>query len=165
MWTARDIIKKLAGDLRRPILTAFWQHAEPDSRRLAIAELAKTLHYRPQKMRKISNEKKAGLLATRLNTPEYEQIFEMALMQFLTHERRELLGAFLDHWKIPHQDGTIEEEEVVAPSEEQVRAAATALSGRFGQEEVSLYLATAGLLMGPDWSTTTWPVVDELVTN
>jgi hypothetical protein len=162
MWTARTIIKQLAGDLRRPILSAFWQYAEPDSRRVAEGELARTLHYRPQKLRKLPADKKAGLLATRLNAPEYEQIFELALMQYLTNVRTEMLGAFLDEWKIPHQDGTIEDDEVTAPSVEQVRAAAKALEGRFEADEVILYLATAGLLMGEDWAATTWPVVEEL---
>ncbi len=162
MWTARSIIKQLAGDLRRPILAAFWRHAEADSRQVAISELARSLSYRPQKLRQAPAEKKAGLLATRLNTPEYEQIFEMALMLFFTHERKEMLAAFLDAWGIPHQDGTIEDDaDVQAPTVESVRGVAESQSTAFSEQEVDLYLATAGLLMGEEWAAATWPVLDE----
>jgi len=163
MWTARRILKELADtDRRRLILTHFWKHAETQQRLMVQMHLAKAMHFREETIRKMSPEKKADLLASRIGTPELEQFLEMALMQYHTNEKRELMGAFLDRWNIPHENGSIEVDEYARPTVEQVREAVKALEGQFDRGEIRLYLATAGLLMADEWRDSTWPVVDEL---
>jgi hypothetical protein len=161
-WNARRILKDLADDKkRRTILTAFWRFGDAQSKMLAQAHLARSLHFRDETIRKMPPEKKADLLASRIGVSEFDQFLEMALMQHHTNEAKALMGAFLDEWKVPHVDGSIETDDYATPDAAKVRAAVTALKGKFEENDVLLYLATAGLLMGDDWRAGTWPVVDE----
>jgi len=162
MWNARRIIKDLAdSDRRRRILVAFWRFGDETAKMIAVAQLAKALHFREESIRKMPVEKKADLFASRAAGPEFEQPLEAALMHYHTHEQSALLAAFLDQWKIPHVNGSIEVEDYEAPSVDQVRDAVKAV-GQFSPRDVAIYLASAGLLMGDAWREATWPVVDEL---
>lgn len=162
MWNARRIIKELAdSDRRRRILVAFWRFGDDTAKIMATAQLAKALHFREESIRKMPVEKKADLFASRAAGPEYEQALDAALMQYHTHEQSALLAAFLDQWKIPHVNGSIEVDDYAAPSVDQVRAAVGALD-TFQPRDVAIYLASAGLLMGDEWRAATWPVVDEM---
>ncbi len=163
MWNARRILKELAdADRRRAILTHFWKHADTHERMIVQAHLAKALHFREETIRKMPPEKKAELLASRIGVPEFDQFLEMALMQYHTHEKNEMMAAFLDRWNIPHQNGSIEVDDYKRPTADQVRKAVKALEGQYDRAEIRLYLATAGLLMADDWREATWPVVDEM---
>ncbi len=159
MWNARRIVKELADpDRRRRILVAFWRFGDDTAKMIAVAQLAKALHFREESIRKMPVEKKADLFASRAAGPEFEQPLEAALMHYHTHEQSALLAAFLDQWKIPHVNGSIEVDDYEAPSADQVRAAVQALDTC----DVAIYLASAGLLMGDAWRAATWPVVDEI---
>jgi hypothetical protein len=162
MWTARRILKELAdSERRRRVLVAFWRFGEDTAKLIAVAQLAKALHFREESIRKMPVEKKAELFASRATAPEFEQPLEAALMQYHTHEQSALLAAFLDFWKIPHVNGSIEADDYPTPSVDQVRAAVSALD-TFPPRDVAIYLASAGLLMGEGWRAVTWPVVDEM---
>jgi hypothetical protein len=163
MWTARRILKELAdSDRRRDILAAFWRHGDATAKAVAAAQLARALHFREETIRKMSPEKKGELLASRSTSPEFEQALEAALMQFHTHERNELLASFLDEWKIPHENGSIEADDYPVPTADQVRDAVRTVGDRFDSRDVAIYLASAGLLMGDQWQAATWPVVEEM---
>ncbi|MBV9497326.1 MAG: hypothetical protein JOZ54_24025 [Acidobacteria bacterium] len=163
MYDARRILRDLAdADRRKRILADFWRYAEGQSKTLAIMQLSRALHFREETLRKLPAEKKAELLGGRAGTPEFEQFLEMALMQYHTHEQKEMMSAFLDLWNIPHQDGAIEDDEYKAPTLDQVRTAVHQLESRYEKQDIAVYLATAGLLMGPEWRDGVWPVVDEL---
>ena len=163
MWNARNILTKIADpDRRRRVLAAFWKHGETHAKLLAQMQLAKALHFREETIRKMPPEKKADLLGSRAASPEFEQTLEMALMQYHTHEQNGMMAAFLDEWKIPHENGSIEADEYPTPSSDQIREAVNKLTS-YEQRDVALYLATAGLLMGDDWRESAWPVVEELV--
>ena len=161
-WNARRILKELVTpEKRRAVLTAFWRHGDAQSKLLAQAHLAKSLHFRDESIRKMSPEKKADLLASRIGVGEFDQFLEMALMQYHTNEAKPLMSALLDEWKVPHVDGSIETDDYTTPDAAKVREAITTLKGKFDDADVLLYLATAGLLMGEDWRAAMWPVVDE----
>ena len=161
MWTARRILKELADpDRRRAILTTFWKSAEPQQRLIVQMQLAKALNFREETIRKMPPEKKADLLASRMGNPEFEQYLEMALMQYHTSQKNEMMAAFLDRWNVPHQNGSIESDDYKVPTADQVRDAARELP--FDPADVKIYLATAGLLMADEWRDATWPVVDEI---
>ena len=164
MWTARRILKELAdSDQRRRILTAFWKHGDDSSKMLAAAQLARAMHFRDETIRKMPAERKAELLASRIGSAEFEQAFNTALMLYHTHDQPTLLAAFLDDWKVPHVNGSIETDDYTPPSAEAVRSAANRLDADFPTADINVYLASAGLLMGDEWRTGTWPVVDERV--
>ena len=164
MWTARRILKEIADpDRRRAVLAAFWRHGDNQSRLMAQMQLAKALHFRDETIRKMSPEKKAELLASRIGVAEFDQFLEIGLMAYHTHHANEMMAAFLDRWGVPHENGTIEADEYPVPNAEQVRDAVKALEGQYDRRDIALYLATAGLLMADEWQGATWPVVDELV--
>lgn len=164
-WTSRRILTELCDRPRREaIATAFWQHSEPRIRAVAIAELSRALSFRIESLRKAPVEKKANWLLQRLPNPRFGELFDTALMLYHTHEKADLLGAFLDQWGIPHENGIVEGDPA-APSPEAVAAAVEALRGRFEAADMALYLATAGLLMEGSqtgWSAALWPEADRL---
>ena len=83
MWNARRIFKDLTDpNRRREILVSFWKHAEPTSKLLASAHLAKALHFREETLKKMPAEKKADLLASRVGAPEFDQFLEAGLLQY-----------------------------------------------------------------------------------
>lgn len=159
-WSARRILKELADP--KSVLTAFWRWADPPSKAMATALLAKALHFREETLRKMPVEKKAELLAARAGQPEFEQYLEMGLMQHHTHEKAEMMAAFLDRWNVPHVNGSIEDEDYTPPTVDQVRSAVKELEGTYDRRDIALYLASAGLLMSTPWREATWPVVVEL---
>src|SRR5947209_4761780 len=163
MWTARRILKDLAdADRRRRIAAAFWKHADASSKAMATVQLAKSLHFRDETIRKLPAEKKSELLASRAALPELEPTIEAALMHYHTHEQNEMLGAFLDACGIPHVNGSIEVDEYTPPAEAQVREAVAALRDRFDVRDVAIYLASLGVLMGEPWDRAAWPVIEDL---
>jgi hypothetical protein len=166
MWDVRRILKDLAGpERRREILISFWRHGDASSRAVVAVQLSRALHFREETLRKMPAEKKADLFASRIGAHEFDQYFEAALMQYLTHEHSEMLGAFLDLWNIPHVKGSIEAEDFKVPVEGQVRDAVRQLESRYEKTDIAVYLAAAGLLMGGAWRDATWPVVDDLAKN
>jgi hypothetical protein len=129
---------------------------------LVQAHLAKALNFREETIRKMPPEKKAELLASRIGVPEFDQFLEMALMQYHTREKTQMMGAFLDRWNVPHEDGSIEADDYTTPTPDQVRDAVKGLEGEYDRRDVRIYLATAGLLMAEGWREATWPIVDEM---
>jgi hypothetical protein len=162
-YDVRRIFRELADDERRHrIMTAFWRHGDAQSKALALMHLARALHFRDETLRKMPIDKKADLLASRAGSHEFDQLIEVALMQYHTHEHSEMLAAFLDLWSIPHVDGSIEVDDYKVPAVGQVRDAVHQLESRYDKRDIAIYLATAGLLMAGEWRDVTWPVVDEL---
>jgi hypothetical protein len=163
-YDVRRIFRDLADDeRRRRIATAFWRHGDAQQKALAVAHLARALHFRDESLRKLPVEKRADLLASRAGAHEFDQLLEVALMQYHTHEHDEMLSAFLDLWNIPHVNGSIEVDEYKVPAAGQVRDAVHQLESRYDKRDIAIYLATAGLLMGDDWRGAAWPVVDEML--
>lgn len=162
MWNARRILKELAdAGRRRRILVAFWKHAEPATKMLATAQLARAVHFREETLRKMPAEKRADLLASRIGVPEFDQFLEAALLAYHTHHASEMMAAFLDRWKVPHKNGSIEGDDYEIPKAEEVRSAVNELQSTYDRRDIALYLASAGLLMGGEWREGTWAVVDE----
>lgn len=163
-WKARRILKEICDPARRrAVLATFWEEAEPPMKALVTAHLARSLHFRTETIMKATLDKKCEWLGMPLAVPELVEAQEMGLMLYHLNRSKELLGAFLDFWKIPHEGGSIEVDEYAVPDQAAVEAAVQALSKRFELRDILLYLATAGLLMGqgePAWRTATWPVVD-----
>jgi hypothetical protein len=164
MWDIRKILKELAdADRRHAILVSFWRHGDATSKAVVTAQLSRALHFREETLRKMPVEKRADLFASRIGAHEFDQYLDAALMQYLTHEHNEMLGAFLDLWNIPHEKGSIETDDYKIPAVGQVRDAVHQLESRYDRKDMAIYLAAAGLLMCGEWRDATWPVVDELL--
>ena len=163
MWDSKRILKELADEeKRKTILADFWKFADDQTKALAIVGLARALHFRDETIRKMPLQKKAELLSSRIGAHEFEQVLEAALMHYHTHEAGEMMGAFLDLWTIPHQNGTIDTDDYKPPVEGQVRDAVRQLESYYDKRDIALYLASVGLLMGEEWRKATWPVADEI---
>ena len=163
-WNARRILREIAdADLRQRVLRAFWRYADAPTRAAATAQLAKALHFRDETIRKMPADKKSELLASRIAAPEFEQTLETALMQYHTHEANAMMAAFLDRWGVPHVNGSIETDAYKVPSADAIRGAVQDL--HFDARAVALYLASAGVLMGGEWQSATFPVVDEVLST
>ena len=137
------------------------------SRSLALAQLAKAIHFRESSLRKLPAEKRADLLASRVGAADFEEIFEAALLGFHLQERVELMSACLDSWGIEHENGAIGEGDYTVPDDAKLRETLGPLEEQFNRADLILYLATAGLVMGEtgsEWRGVTWPIVDEQVT-
>jgi len=164
MYDARRILRDLAdAGRRRRILIDFWRYADTGAKAMAIVQLAKALHFRDETIRKMPAEKKADLVASRVGAHEFEQVLEMALMQYHTHEQNEMMKTFLDLWQVPNENGSIEVEEYQVPTTEQIRDGVRQLEGRYDRRDIAIYLATAGLLMGEEWRAAAWPVAEEVL--
>lgn len=165
-WNARRILNEIASaETRQTILEEFWRTADPQTKALATAHLAKAMRFREETIRKATAGKKAEWLSTRASAPELEHALEAALMAYHTKHARELMAAFLDQWNIPHEDGSIEAEDYEPPTEKSVTAAIESLRTTYSPEQMKLYLASAGLIMGaadPRWRAATWPAVEHL---
>jgi hypothetical protein len=161
-WNARRILREIAdADLRHKVLRAFWRYGDATAKAVAIVQLAKSLHFRDETIRKMTADKKTELLASRVAAPEFEPTLDTALMLYHTHEANDMLAAFLDRWGVPHVKGSIESDDYKTPTADAVRSAVKEL--QFDPRAVALYLASAGLLMGGEWQSATWPVVDEVM--
>lgn len=162
-WSAPRILTELCdAELRKNILASFWTGADEPTRRAATMQLAKALHFREETLRKATAGKKAEWLASRIHQRDFHEHFEMALMVYHTINAKEMLAAFLDFWKIPHENGTIGSDEYTIPGEAEIEGAVEALREQFPLRNMTVYLATAGLLMGDGWRKSAWPVVDKL---
>lgn len=165
-WNARTILTRLCdADTRRKVAISFWKQGDAHARALALAHMAKVMHFRDETLRKAPVEKKGEWLLSRVGAPELNDCFEMGLMIYHTDEKGALMGDLLDRWGIPHVNGTIEVEEYVAPTREKVEAAVNELSDKYSKRDLATYLATAGLLMGnseKEWREAMWPVADRL---
>lgn len=161
-WTARRILGSIADpELRKIILTSFWKQADQTLRAVTTAQLAKAMRFREETVRKAPAEKKAEWLGSRIQSAELEDAFEAALMVFHTTRQKQMLTAFLDLWAVPHNEGSIEEDEYQIPASSQVSDAVEALKDQYPIREITVYLASAGLLMGGAWREATWPVVEK----
>lgn len=165
-WNARRILNEIASpETRQTILKEFWRGADPQTKALATAHLAKAMRFREETIRKATVDKKAEWLSTRASAPELEHALEAALMAYHTKHARELMGAFLNQWNIPHVDGSIEVEEYEPPTEQAVTSSIESLRSTYSAEQMKLYLTSAGLIMGaadPRWRQATWPAVEHL---
>jgi hypothetical protein len=115
--------------------------ADAALRRGVDAAIARALRFRPESVRRLSDDKKVGYL-TRVVHPD--DLLASNLLQSLhMSERRPLLGSFLDALGVPHRDGEISDQARLEPPAPEVMAAAVdRVYQGFPAAEVEVYLAT-----------------------
>ena len=133
--------KELSAERKLQAAEAFWsdrnasvEHAE------AIIGIAQRIKFRPKSVIALSVEKKARHLVTIGVTSEL--VAARLLVAYHLAHQRPMMGAFLDALGIAHEEGLISDEDVEAPPEEKLAAAAKAVAAAYPADDVALYLST-----------------------
>ena len=140
-----------------PLPSQLWKHLS-EERRLAAAEglwrdehavaeqgellgtIAQRIKFRIKSVFAMSVEKKARHVVALPVVSE--AVAARLLVVYHVAHQRPMMGRFLDALEIAHEDGMISDEDVAAPSQERLAAAAGTLASAFPAEDVSLYLST-----------------------
>lgn len=117
------------------------------------AEVAKLLRFRPQAIKKVPIEKRAKLAKNWIEQKHNAELCYEFFGTYLVRNRKELVTGFLDATGVPHQEGMIEDIEQARPDPQKIDGAVQDLDGKFGAEDVTLYLALCA---------EQWPGVPEL---
>jgi hypothetical protein len=162
-WRAGEILRVLcSAELQRQILTIGLSEGPERDIKAVEHSLAGLLHFRPATMQALPLERKVAYVRQMIAASDLQEPLRKLLAWFLLERRTAMLSAFLDKWGIPHQQGHIEGE-AHAPSPERAIEAASALQSQFSREDMAVYFATAGLVMGPPWQEALWPLINQLV--
>src|SRR6476469_3875717 len=133
--------KKMPLERRIDAADLFWNDEHSADQQLeAVASIATHMKFRPKSVLTLEPERRAKYLAT-LPTMS-DAIAARALVNYHLERQRPLMGAFLDLLGIPHENGLINDDNVIKPDPVKVKAAATDLSAKFPPDEVTLYFAT-----------------------
>lgn len=133
--------KQMSADRRLKAAEAFWQDPNgANEQGEAIATIALRLKFRPRSVLTLPLDRKVKYL---VGLPAVSEVVAARLLvaYHIAHQRP-MMAAFLDHLGIAHEDGLIDDEQVPAPGEAKLRAAATALAAAFPADDVALYLST-----------------------
>lgn len=133
--------KQLSAEAKVQAAEAFWsdsnasvEHAE------AVVAIAERIKFRPKSVIALPVEKKARhLIAVGVAS---ELVAARLLVAYHLAQQRPMMGAFLDALGIAHEEGLINDENVEAPSDEKLAAAAAAIGAAYPAGDVALYLST-----------------------
>ena len=119
----------------------FWNDEHSADQQLeAVASIATHMKFRPKSVLTLAPERRAKYLAT---LPAMsDAIAARALVNYHLERQRPMMGAFLDLLGIPHENGLINDENVVKPDPEKLKTAADELVTKFPAEDARLYFAT-----------------------
>jgi len=119
----------------------FWNDEHSADQQLeAVASIATHMKFRAKSVLSLAPERRAKYLAT-LPTMT-DNIAARALVNYHLERQRPMMGAFLDLLGIAHEDGLINDENVVKPDPEKLKTAAGELVTKFPAEDARLYFAT-----------------------
>ena len=128
-------------DRRIDAADLFWNDEHSADQQLeAVASIATHMKFRPKSVLSLAPDTRAKYLAT-LPTMS-DAIAARALVNYHLERQRPMMGAFLDLLGIAHENGLINDDNVVKPDAVKVKAAATELATKFPRRDVALYLAT-----------------------
>lgn len=104
-------------------------------------EVAKSLKFRPQAIRKLPLEKRARQARRLVSGRSNSELAYELLGSYLVRTKKELVCGFLDDTGVPHEDGMIENLDDAAPDPEKIPPTIEKLDGEYDPEDVTLYLA------------------------
>jgi hypothetical protein len=137
--TPSQLWKRMTPEQRLQASRAFWREEQTDDQIQAVMLIAQQKKFRAKTVLALDEERKARHLATlpSLSDP----LAARTLIAYHLENQRPMMGAFLDHLGIPHDEGLIQEEHVT-PDASKFPAAAAALAAQFPADDVALYLNT-----------------------
>jgi hypothetical protein len=132
--------KQLPPERKQIAADAFWADENATAEQSeVIAAIAHRIKFRLKSVLAMPVEKKTRYL---LSLPVSEAVAARLLVAYHLAHQRPMMGRFLDELGIAHEDGLIADENLTAPPQDRVSAAAKTLASSFPAEDVSLYLST-----------------------
>lgn len=116
-------------------------------------EVAKSLRFRPQAIRKLPIEQRARRARSILEGSSNTELAYELFGAYLIKHHKELVTGFLDATGVKHEGGMIEDVEGQKPAAGKVKATVGDLDAKHPSEDVTLYLAIAA---------EQWPSVPEI---
>jgi hypothetical protein len=104
------------------------------------ADVAKSLRFRPQAIRKLPMEQRAKRARMLVESTKNANLAYELVGGYLMKTRKELVIGFLEATGVKHQDGMIEDIEGAKPDPARIAAAVEELDRKFPREDVTLYL-------------------------
>lgn len=146
----------MAPERRLAAAELFWADEQSTEQQIeAVGALAAHMKFRAKSVVALPLDKKAKYLATLPSVSD--TVAARALVNYHLARQRPMMGAFLDHLGIAHEEGLISEDNVTKPDKGALAAAAADLASRFPQDDVTLYFNTL-VSQDPD----TWGALAEL---
>jgi hypothetical protein len=119
---------------------ALYQSLERDGYGPLDGEVASSLHFRPQSIRKLPMEQRAKRARMLIESGRKAELAYEILGGYLMKTCKELVTAFLDATGVKHEAGMIEDVETAKPDPARIAPAVADLDARFAPEDVTLYL-------------------------
>jgi hypothetical protein len=133
--------RQLSIERRQAAAECFWADAEGTEQHAeALLWMARQLKFRLKTLQRLPIEKKVQYLASLRGVPDAVAV--RALVAYHLATKREMMGAFLDHLGIAHDNGAISGEGLKAPDPAALAEAARKLQAEYPGEDVHLYFAT-----------------------
>jgi len=130
--------RQLPLDLRSAAATAFWADEQAALEQAeAVALIARHIKFRPKSVLSLSDEKKARHLAGLAQVSDLLAA-RLVIAYHLEHQRP-MMGAFLDHLGIEHENGLIKEESPKTPDAATLDKAVTGLTASYPKADVARY--------------------------
>ena len=133
---------QLLTDLDLDRLGALYESLERPAQQILDGAIGKALNSRPQKVAKRPLEMRMKALRSWLLRTRDDELAGELLRAYLLGPRKELVTSFLDATGVPHEDGTVEEEDA-KPDEAKVAEAVKGLLKDHHEGDVRLYLEIA----------------------
>jgi uncharacterized protein (UPF0297 family) len=103
-------------------------------------DVAKSLRFRPQAIRKLPMEQRAKRARMLIESTKNANIAYEIVGGYLLKTCKDLVVGFLDATDVKHQDGMIEDIEGVKPDSAKIAGAVAELDKKFAKDDVTLYL-------------------------
>jgi hypothetical protein len=146
--------KSMTDGQRQAAATAFWADDESVAEQTEVKLLlSRKLNFRYKSVETMSDERKASHLLKLANVSE--GVAARLLVTYHLATQRPMMGAFLDHLGIKHEEGLIDEDDVPKPDPAALEKAAKAIAAGHPVEDVRLYFTTL-LMQDPE----TWADVE-----
>lgn len=135
------IWKRLTAERRQQAAEVFWTDEQSTEQQIeAITSIASHMKFRTKSVVGLPLDRKVKYL---LGLPAMtDSIAARSLVAYHLEHQRPMMGAFLDALGIAHEDGMINEDNVIVPEAEKVTAAAAEIAGKYPADEVWLYFST-----------------------
>jgi hypothetical protein len=104
------------------------------------ADVAKSLRFRPQAIRKLPMEQRAKRARMLVESTKNSNLAFELVGGYLLKTCKELVVGFLEATGVPHKDGMIEDIEGAKPASDKIAGAVADLDKKFAREDVTLYL-------------------------
>ena len=119
---------------------ALYQSLERDGYGPLDGEVARSLHFRPQAIRKLPMPQRAKRARMLIESSSNSDLAFEIVGGYLLKTRKDLVTGFLDATDVPHDQGMIEDIADRQPTPSKIAPVIAELDGKFPREDVTLYL-------------------------